>query len=170
MRFLTIATAGAAALLALAACDTDGDSTGTADAGHEEHGLEEEACEHFEEGPFEDVTATADGTGAPDVSKGHTTYRIALVDVTGGKGGSVSYAVAEAGELALFLTKDVPVAVTGPDGNALTAEATEKGSEACDAIGASHVFDVGVGTVTIAIGPTTEATVSAVIEAGAHEE
>lgn len=150
----------------LGACDAGTDAGADVVAAAEN--LDAEACEHFGAGPFVDVTAT-DGTGAPDVSTGHTVYRIALTDVAGGKGGSVSYAVAHGGDVTVFLTADVPVTVTGPDGKAVAATASTKGSATCDSLAATHVFPLGVGTVTITFGPTAAGTVSAVLEAGGSE-
>lgn len=139
-------------------CDSSG---GSADAAGES--TADEACEHLTDGPFVDVVASVDTP--PDVSKGHTAYRVALVDVAGGKGGAVAYANATAGDVTIFLSRDVPVVVTGPDGSPIDAEDSLEGS-ACSAIAASHVFPLPVGTSTLTFGPTSETTVSVVIEAG----
>ncbi|GMV42284.1 MAG: hypothetical protein AMXMBFR64_40000 [Myxococcales bacterium] len=125
--------------------------------------IDDEACEHLADGPFADVAASVDAP--PDVSKGHTAHRVALADVAGGKGGAVAYANATAGDVTIFLSRDVPVAVTGPGGSPIVAEDSHKGS-ACSAIAVSHVFPLPVGTSTLTFGPTTETSVTVVIEAG----
>src|SRR5690606_25490053 len=63
-----------------------------------------DACEHFAEGPFNDVTAGADLATAPDVSASHTHHRITLADDgSGSYGGFVAIAADEAAEILLFL-------------------------------------------------------------------
>lgn len=147
--------------LALFACD-DGD-----DGHHHHHGgesLADEACEHTAEGPFQDVTATAEASGAPSVTFAHTGVRIALVDVAGGKGGVVEYNAGAAGDHAFFLSADVPVAFQTADGAALTVE-TSEAVDACSAVAVQHIVELEVGTVRLTFGPTDAETVTLVTEA-----
>ncbi|MCI0572577.1 MAG: hypothetical protein L0Y66_17630 [Myxococcaceae bacterium] len=135
----------------------------------EEESVDIEGCEHLQEGPATSVAATTAATGAPAVRDDHRRYDVALADVTGGRGGSVSFAVAEAGDYVIFLGADVPLAVTDPAGAAVEAEEHAKSSTVCTDIKSRSVFPLAqVGTYTLTFGPTTAATVSVVIEHAAH--
>lgn len=129
-----------------------------------------EGCEHLQEGPASSITAAATGAG-PAVSNDHKRYDIALADVTGGKGGSVSFAVSEATEYVFFISADVPFAVTTSSGQAVEIEESTKSSETCSEIKGKHIVPLAtVGTYTLTFGPTTASQVSLVIEeAGEHD-
>ncbi len=131
----------------------------------------EEACEHAKTGPFKDVTATTAATDAPDATAEHTLVRVALTDVAGGKGGVVTWASDEAGEVAVFVTRDVPLAVAKVGGAALELEATVALS-ACEDVPKALVFDFEIGAYTLTFGPTSETSVGIVVEhlGGAHPE
>lgn len=150
------------ATLALTGCDDHDDDH---DHGHE-HGeeLAGEACEHTAGGPFEDVTATADASGAPSVTFQHTAVNIALVDVEGGKGGVVEYNASAAGDLAFFLSADVPIAFENSAGEPLTIE-TSEAVDACAEVAVQHILEVEVGSVRLVFGPTDASTVTLVAEA-----
>lgn len=137
-----------------------------------EENADVEACEHLQEGPASSVTASASGTGAPTVSNDHRRYDIALVDVTGGKGGSVSFAAAEATDYILFTSADVPVVVKDSNGQTVAFEATTKSSSECTEVKGRHTVPLTVGTYTLTFGPTTATSVSLVIEeaGGDHED
>jgi FAD/FMN-containing dehydrogenase len=134
--------------------------------GGDEESPDVEGCEHLKEGPNATVTATATGTGAPAVSNDHKRYDITLVDVTGGKGGSVSFAASEGTDYILFTSADVPVEVKSSSGQTVAPEASVKTSAECTEIKGRHTFGLGVGTYTISFGPTTATSVSLVIEEG----
>jgi len=126
-----------------------------------------EGCEHLKEGPASAVTATASTSGAPAVSNDHKRYDITLPAGTGGNVGSVSFASAKASDYVLFVGADVPVKVTGSSGD-VAFEETAKASEQCTEVKGRHVVPLGVGTYTLTFGPTTQSSVSLVIEEHAH--
>src|SRR5688500_14567310 len=79
-------------------------------AGCGEETIDTDVCEHLQEGPSSTLTAIDNNaTVPPPVSNDHRRYDITLIDVTGGKGGTVSFEVVEANDYTLFLTGEVPV-------------------------------------------------------------
>jgi len=135
----------------------------------EEENVDVEGCEHLQEGPSTAVTATAATAGAPAVKDDHRRYDVTLVDVTGGKGGSVTFAAAEEGDYVLFTSADVQVAITDANGQAVAPEASVKSSTECTEIKGRHTIPMKVGTHTLTFGPTTQTSVSLVIEPAAHD-
>lgn len=147
------------ALLA-AGCGSDAEDEGS---------IDEEGCEHLQKGPAVNVTAAASGVG-PSVSNNHTRYDIALVDVAGGKGGAVSFAVSEATDYVLFTSAPVPVKVTNGSGATVAFEESTNSSALCSDIQGRHVVPLTVGTHTLTFGPSTLSSVSLVIEeSGTHD-
>ena len=146
--------------------------TGCGDHDHEEHhGPAEEACEHTKEGPFQDVTATAAADGAPSATFAHTAVRITLVedaDDNTQNSGYVTFAADEAAEFAFFLSTDVPLAIMDANSAAVDIEESADVAE-CTEVAKQHNADLEVGTYTLKIGPTTEASVSLVVEEANHE-
>jgi hypothetical protein len=138
--------------------------------GGDEETPDTEGCEHLKEGPASAVTATAAATGAPAVSNDHRRYDISLIDVTGGKGGSVSFAVAEAADYILFTGADVPVVVKDANGQTIAFEQTATSSSACTEIKGKFTVPLAVGTQTITFGPTSATSVSLVIEEGGEHD
>jgi hypothetical protein len=132
--------------------------------GGDEETADNEACEHLQEGPATSVNASASETGAPSVSNDHRRYDIALTDVTGGKGGTVSFAASEAADYILFTGADVPVTVKSGSGQTIAAKASVKSSSVCTEVKGRHTFPLSVGTYTLTFGPTTATSVSLVIE------
>ncbi|MBN1204812.1 MAG: hypothetical protein JXB05_07805 [Myxococcaceae bacterium] len=130
-----------------------------------------EGCEHLQEGPASSVNASASTSGAPAVSNDHRRYDITLTDVAGGKGGTVSFAAAEAVHYIIFTSADVPLAIKDANGQTVASEESASSSSECTEIKGRHTFPMKVGTHTITFGPTTQTSVSIVIEeeAGAHE-
>ncbi|NRD56592.1 hypothetical protein [Corallococcus exiguus] len=134
----------------------------------EEAHVDEEGCEHLQEGPAAAVTAAVSGTG-PAVSNDHKRYDIALVDIAGGKGGAVSFAVSEATDYVLYMSAPVPVTVTNSRGVAVEFEESATSSSLCTDIKGRHVVPLTVGTHTLTFGPSTLSSVSLVIEeSGEH--
>ena len=130
-----------------------------------------EACEHLKEGPNSAVTATAATSGAPAVSNDHKRYDITLPASTGGNYvGSVSFAVSEASDYVLFLGSGVPVKVTSSAGQEVAFEETATSSTECTEVKSRNVVPLQVGSYTLTFGPTTQTTVSLVIEETSHEE
>ena len=77
-----------------------------------------------------------------------------------------TYQADEAAEFVLFLSVDVPMEITDANGAAVEIE------ESADVAGAevaSNTTRPEVGTYTLKIGPTTETTVSLVVEEASHE-
>jgi hypothetical protein len=138
--------------------------------GEDEESVDVEGCEHLQEGPATPVTATATATGAPAVKADHRRYDITLVDVTGGKGGSVTFAAAAEGDYVLFTNADVQVADTDANGQTVGIEASTKSSSECTEIKGRHTIPMKVGTHTLTFGPTPLTAVSVVIEPDAHSD
>ncbi|NOK20863.1 hypothetical protein [Corallococcus carmarthensis] len=135
----------------------------------EEGHVDEEGCEHLQKGPAVNVTAAVSGTG-PAVSNDHKRYDIALVDVTGGKGGAVSFAVSEATDYVLYASAPVPVKVTNGSGATVEFEESATSSTLCTDIQGRYVVPLTVGTHTLTFGPSTLSSVSLVIEeSGEHD-
>ncbi|HEX8699857.1 MAG TPA: hypothetical protein VF815_13525 [Myxococcaceae bacterium] len=136
-----------------------------------EETLDTDACEHLQEGPASAITASATTAGAPAVSNDHRRYDITLIDGTDGKGGSVSFAVAEATDYTLFLTGEVPVNLRDANGQRIEVTVSGTGSSECSEVKRRHTFALDVGTYNLTFGPTTESSVSLVIvEAAAEHE
>jgi len=127
-----------------------------------------EGCEHLKEGPAASVSASASTSGAPAVSNDHKRYDITLPAGSGGNIGSVSFAAAEATDYVLFLGADVPVKVTSSSGQEVAFEMSAKTSAECAEVKGRHVVPLQVGTYTLTFGPTTQSSVSLVIEETAH--
>ena len=142
------------ALFALPAC-------GEEDAHAHESGedLVTEACEHGADGPFEDVTAGADPTGAPSIAFEHTGVRITLSEAAR----VVKFEAAEATDYTFFFSKNVPVVFTDSAGATLPIEATEA-VDACAEIAVQHTIELPVGTVFLTFGASPEALITAVVE------
>jgi hypothetical protein len=128
-----------------------------------------EGCEHLQEGPSSIVTASATASGAPDVDSNHRRYDISLVDVTGGKGGFVSFNVEHTADYVLFTGVDVPVVVRNDAGATVEFEASVKSSTECTDVKGRHTVPLAVGKYTLSFGPTMQGVVSLVIEEVAHE-
>ncbi len=135
-----------------------------------EETIDSDACEHLQEGPASAITASANATGAPAVSNDHRRYDISLVDGTDGKGGAVSFAVAEANDYTLFLNGLVPVVLRDASGQVVQVTASGTGSSECSDIQRRHFFSLGVGTYSITFGPTTAGSVSLVIVGSDNED
>ncbi|RKH57863.1 hypothetical protein [Corallococcus aberystwythensis] len=130
---------------------------------------DEEGCEHLQEGPAVNVTAAVSGAG-PAVSNDHKRYDIALVDVAGGKGGTVSFAVSEATDYVLYASTPVPVKVTNGSGATVEFEESSNSSTLCTDIQGRYIVPLTVGTHTLTFGPSTLSSVSLVIEeSGEHD-
>lgn len=126
--------------------------------------VDAEGCEHLKEGPPAAVTATAGTAGAPAIKADHQRYDAALVDVTGGKGGHVSYASAEAAHYVFFLDADVPVKFLDSSSNEVVPEESATSSAGCAEIKGRHAVPLGVGTYFLSLGPTSQTSVGIVVE------
>lgn len=132
-----------------------------------DHGSEPKdvhACEHVESGPEAAVTASVDRAGAPEGFEAHTLVVATLADIDGGKGGFLTLTLAEAGEYRLLLTAAVPVAILPEGGATAVAPESTGDPDGCDAAAQVQVFDLPAGAHTLSVGPTTEGTLSFVLE------
>jgi hypothetical protein len=129
-----------------------------------------EGCEHLQEGPSVAVSASASASGAPAVSNDHKRYDITLPAGSGGNVGSVSFAAAEATDYVFFLGSNVTLKVTNTSGQEVTFEESATKSDECTDIKGRHVAPLQVGTYTLNLGPTSESSVSLVIEETAHAD
>lgn len=130
-----------------------------------------EACEHIKEGPGVSVTAAKDASATlPTVNEPHKRYDVSLVaESTGGaRSGLVSYASTAEGDYALYLSADVPVEVTDSAGAAVAFESTTGSISSCTEVKSKRVVELGVGTYTFRFGPTSQFSVSLVVESAAH--
>ncbi len=152
---------------------TGGGSGGMAGhAGHHGEEPDEEACEHFEEGPYKSVTASADKATAPDINAVHTAHEVTLVDAGGGQfSGYVSFDADEHADFFFFLDQDVPFKIEDSSGTAVAPEETcnpAMCSEACDTIRGKYLVDLEEGKYAIFLGPTTQQKVHVLHEEGEH--
>jgi hypothetical protein len=141
----------------------------TAACGEDEPGIDAEACEHLQEGPYTSVTASAvrDDT-APRVAPDHMAYTVALA---AGAVTYVAFAAAEATDYVVYLDKPVPFQVLDAAGAMVTLEASEPSSPGCAAIRGKHTFPLPVGTAYFGLGPSMGMPVNLVVEeAGDHDE
>lgn len=167
------------AMILCFACGDDGtdDATGGAAGhggeGHHDADIDEEACEHFTDGPFNPVAATADATSAPLVGAEHTAHQIALPSDGAMNGGFVAYESSEATDIVFFLDADVPLEIRDGSGMIVPVEASCEPmacSDACDTIRGRHVVPLTVGTFSLELGPTAASTVALVHEGAGHTE
>lgn len=132
-----------------------------------------DACEHLEGGPFADVTATEDASGAPDASAEHTAHRLTLPgDEMTGYVGYVSYVVDEAAELVFFTDTDVEMVIEDAAGNAVPweDECTSACTDACTEVENARTVDIpSVGTYALRIESTNESVTMIVVHAGDHD-
>ena len=139
--------------------------------GGEKNEADVEGCEHLQEGPAASVSATASASGAPAVSNDHKRYDISLPAGSGGNNvGSVSFAAAEASDYVFFLGSNVTLKVTNASGEAVTFEESATSSTECTNVKGRYVAPLQVGTYTLTFGPTSDSSVSLVIEETAHAD
>lgn len=139
-----------------------------AGCGGEKNEADVEGCEHLQEGPSAAVTATTAASGAPAVSNDHKRYDISLPAGSGGNVGSVSFAAAEASDYVFFLGSNVTLKVTSASGETVTFEESATSSTECTQVKGRYVAPLQVGTYTLTLGPTSESSVSLVIEETDH--
>lgn len=131
---------------------------------HNTIAAETEGCEHLAGGPAAPVTAAALGQAGPEIKADHKRYDVTLIAGTGGNQGTVRFNNAEETEWSFFLNKDVPFVVRDGSGMSLPMLEHATSSTYCTDVKAHNVFLLGVGPATIEFGPTTESSVSVVVE------
>lgn len=149
-------------LAPLSACDSHGH-------GHD-HGDDvfAEICEHLEQGPAQAVTASTDPDAAPSVDAEHTRFDVSLAsDGSGQYGGYVQRAVGNTDQI-VALDADVPYTVFGPDGNEIPMHHNLSTQTECGLAVSVRHFEMPIGTVRIAFGPTATDSFSMVVEASDH--
>ena len=125
-----------------------------------------EACEHLKEA----ATMISGSTTPAGEVMSHKRFEVTLLDGgIGGKTGTVRFQVAKAGHMLVFLTADVPVKVTNPNGGELKPAQIKK-TGPCTELKAWYEYEVAVGPHTIALGgtTTTASSVGLVLETEEH--
>jgi hypothetical protein len=128
-----------------------------------------EGCEHAQNGPNTDITLTADATGAPNVDETHRAYVLATVEVDtdGNRGGTFTFESAMEGHYTFFQNHHFDIAVADSMDMAVDAHMIMHEVAMCsDDLAMFHVFELGVGTYTVDIGPTQMESVKVIIEMG----
>lgn len=140
----------------------------TAGACEMEAPVGEEACGHFQDGPFEDFTATEGTADAPDISADHSAKRIATVvtDEDGNRGGHVRFTAASDGPVSFFMSHHFDMHAIAEGEDTLMPEKSVHDVDACEEAAMFHVFHLTAGDWTIRIGPTQEETVTVVWQTG----
>jgi hypothetical protein len=154
-------------LLFQTACSSDDPPP---DGGDPEPSLDAEACEHMSEGPYNDVTATYDPIAAPDVSAEHTAHRIQTLKST--FVGHVAFLSDAAGDVIFFRDNHTPFEIEDSTGALVPIEEScdwAACSSECDLLARRDIVHLEVGTYLLAVGPTSEPSVTLVHEREAHE-
>jgi hypothetical protein len=143
--------------------DDSGKSDGQAQADAGEN-INEEGCEHMQQGPFVDVTAGSDRTSAAEVKGDHKAYRVTLAP----RGiNYVKLAADKKGDVILFLSADVTLEVQDDKGAKVSIEETDRDIKECTEVKVKHTFEAaGVGTCYFKLIPGGQAQVTLVLEAG----
>ncbi len=128
---------------------------------------EQEACEHLGGTTATAVAAVDDkATGlAPEVSKSHTKFAVALpADPSGTYAGSVRFLAPAKGQYLVVADTAVPMQLFDSAGKALepVAGATKAN---CPAVAAQAVYALEVATYRLKLGPTSKASVGLLFEA-----
>jgi hypothetical protein len=152
----------------LTACAASCETAEDTDEHHHEDPAEE-ACEHAQSGPFVDVAGTADAASGPNIGIEHTAFRVTLPADGSDFVGYVSFAAVTAGELAVYLSRDVPYEVVDGSDNVVSSRSFASTSP-CSELAGAMTLDVPIGTVFIRFGPTTTADLLVVAELGAHSD
>jgi septal ring-binding cell division protein DamX len=122
--------------------------------------IDAEACEHLNHGPILGLTAGETASeSAPLVSKPHTSYDLTLPGL--GKDPTyVRYSVSKAGDYVFYLDKAAELTVTDEAKATVTAKETATSAASCPSVRVRRVYPLTVGTYTLQIGPTGDASVS----------
>jgi hypothetical protein len=134
-----------------------------------EESVDAAACEHLAGAEVVAVTAAAVRDQAPAVAADHHRYEIALGEIEGGRGGFVSFASEQAGDVLFFLDADVPVKLVDAAGAAVAFEQSVTSSSECALIKGRHLAELPVGTVWLQFGPAAVEKVNLVVEGAEHD-
>jgi hypothetical protein len=144
-------------------------ATAAACGGEDEPDVDAEGCEHLQEGPYAEVSASATRNGTappPAVAADHRAYTVTLPLAAIGY---VSFAAAEATDYIVFLDLPAAFAVLDATGARVTLEASATSSPACAAIRGKHTFALPVGTAYFELGPNMGMLNLVIEEAAGHE-
>ena len=155
--------------LALCACGDDHAHDHDHDHGEDP---EAHACEHLEEGPFQQVAAAADVMMAPTVEGIHVAYDVTLQDDGAGNFGGVAiYRATEAAEFVFYADASVPIAFEDAAGAAVSPEGSctaNPCSSACAMIQARYALDLEAAAYTLRFGPYPAAQFRLLVEEASH--
>jgi hypothetical protein len=127
-----------------------------------------EACEHFEEGPFEPVAATPEPESAPTVDQVHVAYQ---VELSADAPVYVAFSADEANEYYFFADQAVAIEFLVDGAPVIPASSCSTGgcSDACGLIEARAVLSLDAGVVTVGLGPG-EGTAMLLVEEGSGHD
>jgi hypothetical protein len=156
------------ALLALASLLSLAAACGGDD--HDDVSPAEDACEHMVDGPSVALTAV-DGATAdpPDMDESHHRYDVTLVALAADNGGYLDLVSDEAGDIHLFMTPTMPIKLWDGQGNPVAPESSQATVPECAEVAVGYTYDLGVGTYTVELGPTSETMVQIVPVHGGGE-
>ncbi|MCB9655764.1 MAG: hypothetical protein H6729_16690 [Deltaproteobacteria bacterium] len=163
-RMLTpaIAAVFVGVVLASSACGDDDDD---APKGGSDEELLSEFCEHLTEGPTETVASSTTAATAPDVTYHHTRVSVSLGDETR----FVRYEVDAAGDVAFAFSHNEAVVYQQAGANVTPTE-IKTGSFPCSDLARVDVVPLAVGSVVLAIAPSSNASTYLVVEEPGAEE
>jgi hypothetical protein len=122
-----------------------------------EDSLDVEGCEHLQQGPA--VPTVSGGAIGDD----HQRYDLTL-NPSADPAGVVTFASSREDNYFIFLSKNVPMKLRSSGGSEIASIGFADGSPECAEIAARWEFHMGVGTHDLVFGPTSENSVSIVIE------
>src|SRR5690554_1392000 len=147
------------------ACGENGDHDD-----HDEHSAEQEACTHAQDSP----TAVQAGLGFAvvdvNVDQQHTLYEVTLNGTANGTGpydGFLEYDVTEHADYLIFTSSEVEVEVY--DNTLAKMAIASTGVESCEELAQSHRVSLDAGSYVIYLGPSSEQTLSLIIESEGHD-
>lgn len=126
--------------------------------------LDEHACLHVVHGPSRTVTASANQTHAPDVSRAHTRFDISLTGE-----GYTSYTADEAVDYVFYLTKNIPFSVFNAAGSQMLFEVYGANVQQCPQAAVKHLVPLNQGTYSLKFDASNESLVGLVVEKSEHE-
>jgi len=130
-----------------------------------------EGCEHLQEGPFAELTATAAASDAPWMTDEHTAYQVTLSEGASGYVGFVAVPVRDAGDVYVYSDRPEPMVVRDDQGSPVAAEAEATEVSACTEVARESLFELEVGTYTVELGPAYAGTATLVFfSAGSGHE
>jgi len=127
---------------------------------------EEFGCRFLEGKVVASMTASPLVEGAPEVVANRR-YDVTLVDVPGGKGGSVVFKVGDSPPAYVLMSADVPLSISdGPNPpRPSTGAASVSG---CPELKADHMFVPSADRMTLTFGPTSLSSVIVVVTHGQY--